>query len=1246
MSNSTSSQPASSAVNSFGANAVSSAMRFSHVHSAGLAYLLTQIANGAHPLRYAKAAAETNLAKSVESSSVLVVMPTTASAEKLVEDLYFFLPPEGDAAGLESSSTVSVLPFLPWDVLPFDAISPSTAISAERIVSLTRLLQKRTAVVVTTIDALAQRIVTPQTLTASSWDIAIGQALDRDAAVVEFDKRGYLRSTLVEEVGQLAVRGAVIDFFPANTPHPVRLELFGDVVESIRYFEADTQRSLHAVEQIQVLSVREFFPPSAFDNNKSGNSNDTAAVIDALQQRGNTIGVPTRAIKSLEEAILQNSTWPGVDHLQPLLAESSASLLDYLQANTKIVICDEVATLARIEEFAEIVNEQAQKATEEGRMFPAPESAYTNAKLLQEQLQQKTQFYFDSLDLLSFNSDQSAGDEKESRAVVKYNRSIHDAEPLSILSNSELQTALRVKRYKEQPFLPLKEELERRLSEGFLVAILVSHPSRIRRIQELLAAYELKANAYDGGFAPWHSYHQQNNNSIQQRLWILQGQLSSGVRVAHDRLLLVSDLELFPEVRSRKRNSSGAASVRRFVSTLSQLKENDYVVHTEHGIGKYRGLKQLTIEGKVGDFILLEYAEESKLFLPVENIGRLQKYVGAEGKQPVLSKLGTKAWEKTKNKIKEDVAQLAGQLLKLYAQRSVSRGFSFGPVGEEDARFAETFGFEETPDQSKAIDDALQDMATDKPMDRLVCGDVGYGKTEVALRAAFKAASSGRQVAVLVPTTILADQHYNNFKERLSDFPIKVGCISRFFSAADNKNTLAELAGGKLDIIIGTHRLLQRDVYFKNLGLVIIDEEHRFGVAHKEKLKQLKTNVDVLTLTATPIPRTLHLSLVGLRDLSLIESPPCDRQVIRTYIATYEESVVREAIVRELSRSGQVFFVHNRVEDIYNFTEGIRALVPEAKIGIAHGQMKEKELETVMHQFVNKEIDVLVTTTIVESGLDIPNANTIIIHHADKFGLAQLYQLRGRVGRSSRRAYAYLLISNTAQLGPEARKRLQVLQSLDDLGVGFRLALQDMEIRGAGNILGKDQSGHINLIGFELYSRLLRDAVQELKIDEGMAAAEETPQQLVVDPEVHIGFPAHIPPDYIPDVAERLLLYQRLVDLRDRAHGFAMAEEIEDRFGRLPVAVEQLVELMCFRALLRKTQISAAAYKDGTLRLTFHPQAEVDPQRLLQTVEKSGGRLKLRPPSVLLASVEKTDIESPDDLTKVVQEIATQAGIR
>jgi transcription-repair coupling factor (superfamily II helicase) len=1072
-----------------------------------------------------------------------------------------------------------------------------------------------------------QRIVPPELYRLAAFQLSVGGDLARDSLVRVLDAGGYQRSTLVEETGQMAVRGAVVDFFPPGVVYPIRVELFADTVQSVRTFDPSSQRSLSPLERFEILPIRELFLPS--------NPDAADLVSKRLRARASELALPLSAAKTVEEAMREGMPLPGLEHLQPLLVQPLATLWDYFSADRVVYVCDEPAVLSAADELEAIVYERAERAQVEGRMFPVPESAYASAEEIHETLRRETDVFFD-LNRLVTAEDLSAPSALE--PAEKGGIEFGEERRSGVFTLAGLSSALRAARHHERPFLPLAEELRHRLAQGYKVAVVVSHPSRERRVIDLLAGYELSVHVEETGFGNWVK------KPVMRSVSVLHGELRTGLRSTELRVMLIPEQEIFPEIRPRK-TGGAAKSVRRFLGSVSQLKEDDYVVHLDHGIAVYRGLRQIDVDGKTGDFLHLEYADQAKLFVPVENIGKVQKYAGADAKKPALSKLGGKAWQTTKTRVRENVAELAGQLIKILAERELAPGMSFGPPDADDATFADTFPFEETPDQTKAIAEVLGDLSKARPMDRLVCGDVGYGKTEVALRAAFKVVNSGKQVALLVPTTILADQHYNTFRARFADSPFRVGCLSRFNTPAENKELLVEVNAGRVDVVIGTHRLLQKDVLFKDLGMLIIDEEHRFGVAHKEKLKRLRAEVHVLTLTATPIPRTLHQSLVGIRDLSIIETPPVNRQLIRTYLATYSDAIVREAVVREISRSGQVFYIHNRVDNIAAIADEVSELVPEAKVAFAHGQMKEAQLEEVMHRFVTGEVNVLVSTTIVESGLDIANANTIIIRHADKFGLAELYQLRGRVGRSARRAYAYLLIPDPKTLGPDAKRRLQVLQSLDDLGIGFRLALQDMEIRGAGNLLGKDQSGHIDLVGYELYSRILKEAVEELRSRKiSMVPVVERPRP-IVDPEVRIGFPAHIPPWYVPDVAERLLLYQRLIELRDEDDGLRVLEEISDRFGTQPVEVDLLIELMVFRGLLRRGCAVSASYRNGTVSIGFHPQAAPDPQRVVQAIREYSGALRMTPAMNLNLSIPQAEVESPKDLTSRIERLFAHLGV-
>jgi len=1138
--------------------------------------------------------------------SLLVVVSDNNRAERLFSDLRFFLHSENE----DSSRVCS---FFGWEILPFDALSPPSSVSGSRLYTLEQLRSGVPTVVVGTVDALLQRLVPPELFSSTVGTLTLGEKLEREALEDRLDRGGYQRASLVEEVGQMSVRGAVVDFFPPGTERPLRVELFSGRIDSIREFDTGTQRSIGERSAVRVLPVKEFF----FESGERGEG------FDRLRARASELGLPLRSAKIIEEALLESLPYPGIEYLQTFFAWTSSTIWNYLPQHTVLAIVDEPAVATAVDEYSALVDERIERAVSEGRIAPKSEDAFQTAQEFYSETRRYEQIFLDTSTILRAHEI-----EVQDEIVPEAN-----AVSRTVFTLQGMLSALKASRQKERPFLPLADEIKHRIGQGYRIALICSHASRERRLRELLEGYDLHTTLRETSFLSWLA-----DYAIPRReLSILHGELGAGIRSSADRFVLIPEQDIFPDVSTR-RHTASAQNIRRFLGTVSQLKEDDYIVHLDHGIGIYRGLRQIDVDGKTADFLHLEYAEGAKLFLPVENIGKIQKYAAADAKRPALSKLGGKSWSITKAKVKENIAELAGQLLKVLAQRELSSGLAFEAPDEQDRAFADSFPYEETPDQTKAIADILSDLSRGKPMDRLVCGDVGYGKTEVALRGIYKVVSSGKQVAVLVPTTILAEQHEKTFRNRFTDQPVRIECVSRFNHPSENKAILTDVAAGKVDIVIGTHRLLQRDVLFKDLGLLVIDEEHRFGVAHKERLKRMRADVHVLTLTATPIPRTLHMSLSGIRELSIIETPPVDRQVIRTYLATYTDSIVREAILRELGRSGQVFYLHNRVENIKAVCDQVAELVPEARVEFAHGQMKDAELERIMHRFVAGEIDVIVTTTIVESGLDIPNANTIIIRHAERFGLAELYQLRGRVGRSNRRAYAYLLVPDPKTLGADAKKRLQVLQSLDDLGIGFRLAIQDMEIRGAGNLLGKNQSGHIELVGYELYSRILKEAVEELRRSRaGIEPRKE--ERIEVDPEVRIGFPAHIPPWYVPDVAERLLLYQRLIELRHEQDGREALEEIADRFGNPPEDVEILIELMVFRALLRRFGIVSANYRNGSLHLAFHPLAAPRPDKAVALVKSSQGRVRLTPSMSLNIKLEAEEITSPKVLTEKTEEI-------
>ncbi|MBF0396985.1 MAG: transcription-repair coupling factor, partial [Desulfobacterales bacterium] len=699
-------------------------------------------------------------------------------------------------------------------------------------------------------------------------------------------------------------------------------------------------------------------------------------------------------------------------------------------------------------------------------------------------------------------------------------------------------------------------------------------------------------------------------------VYIILGHISSGFVWEDESISIITEDEIFGQ-KQHRREKRKKSSVKETLLSLDDLKQDDLIVHVDHGIGKYKGLIKLKIDGITNDYLLLSYKDEDKLYLPVDRMNMVQKYIGVEGLTPDLDKMGGKSWDKTKERAKKAAEKIAGELLELYAARKIKEGHTFGEVDSYFHDFEAGFPYEETPDQLKAIEDVISDMQNTTPMDRLICGDVGYGKTEVALRASFIAANEGKQVAILVPTTLLAEQHFTNFSNRFEKYPFVIKCLNRFRSSSEQRTIIDDLASGKIDIAIGTHRLIQKDVKFKDLGLLIIDEEQRFGVKHKERLKKFKTTVDVLTLTATPIPRTLHMSLVGIRDISVIATPPEERRSIISYICEFDDAIISEGIRKELKRGGQIYFVHNNINSITKIAERLKKVVPEIKLGIAHGQLDEEELEDIMMKFLKKEIDMLVCTTIIESGIDIPSVNTIFINRADRFGLSQIYQLRGRVGRSSEQAYAYLLVPNEAIITSDAQKRLKVLMEHSDLGSGFQIAMNDLRIRGGGSILSSSQSGHIAAIGYDMFLQLMENAVSELK-------GEKTTENL--EPEINIGISAFIPESYITDIDERLLIYRRLSKLKDNKDISEIKEELIDRYGELPVEANNLLLKILFRILCIKAGIKKIDLTPSQVLLYAAESHQKNPFAVVDMVLSEPNKFQITPNHVICAKISQGNL--------------------
>jgi transcription-repair coupling factor (superfamily II helicase) len=1094
--------------------------------------------------------------------SMLIVAATAREAENLYDDLTFFLGEERTLPPLRRR--LHLLPS--WEVLPFEKLSPHPENVAGRLEGLYKLIEEPAPILIATPAALMQKVIPRDALKRSYLYLVAGQTSARETLLEHLVQWGYQNMPLVEERGDFSARGGIVDLFSPGYARPQRLEFDGDRLESVREFSPASQRSESPHEDILLLPMKEF------SLRRSGMDD----ILRKLDQRAADLEMDRREKKSLLDSLREGIPFPGMEFLAPYFYPELVSIFAYLPQDALIWLDGADRVEAEAEKFARLAWERHEKAKEERRLVSFLEAIYLNEHEWRTALAPFMQVHGESLSILA-----------SSERALESTLTVESFLTSDVRQETHLQG-------RDPSLAPLVERL--RGWEGERVFFVAPTRGDAGRLRELLAHYDLEIPVVDQP-APVLLGQSELKRAV------MRGHLSRGFRLPETHLVLVTFDEIFG-TRKIQPTAPAKSHPSHFLTSLSELKQDNYVVHLDHGIGVYRGLKFLQVAGVEGEFLHLEYEAGDRLYLPVDRINVVQKYIGGDDAKPALDRLGGNAWERVKAKSRKAIFAMAEELVQLYALREARAGIAAAPPDALYQEFEAAFEFEETADQQRAIDEAIADMQKSKPMDRLVCGDVGYGKTEVAMRAAFLAVEGGRQVALLAPTTILAQQHLQTFRRRFRNHPVRVEMVSRFLTAKEIQQVLEGLAKGVVDIVIGTHRLLQKDVEFKDLGLVVIDEEHRFGVAHKERLKKLRQLVDVISLTATPIPRTLHMSLVGIRDLSIIETPPLDRLAIQTYVTRYDERVIRDAILREVGRGGQVFFLHNRVETIDRLALKLAELVPEAKMAVAHGQMRPKDLEKVMLDFLDNKTQVLVCSAIIESGLDFPNANTIIINRADRFGLAQLYQLRGRVGRSHRHAYAYLLIPGEQAITPDAERRLRALQELDGLGGGFKLALHDLEIRGAGNLLGEQQSGQIAAIGFELYTEMMEHAVRELK---GEAVAPE------VEPEIRLGIPAFFPNDYIPDANQRLFFYKRLASLAKSEELDEIKAELKDRFGPYGQPVENLFLVMELRRVLKIFLVQQISASDGRVYLLFHAESPVKVEKLLDLIKTQKNRFRLSP---------------------------------
>jgi transcription-repair coupling factor (superfamily II helicase) len=1105
----------------------------------------------------------------------LIVTPDTESAEETCRELRFF-----------TADPDAVLYFPSWDQAPIEQTSPHPEVVGRRLNVLFRLTSGDVRAVVAPISALIQKVLPRHVLGEVSQYLVTGEEADREELLAKLVRLGYASVPLVEDPATFSVRGGILDIFTPNLPLPVRIEFFGDFVETIRAFDPVSQRSLHPLPELIILPSREMLLP--------GESSEFAG---RLKKRCDDLGISAGRRRELLER-LQNAIFPpGIEYLQPLFHPDLETIFAYTGPDTVVTLIDPAAIAAAETSFRGELATAEQRALEEERIFCAGDELFLSGEALQQQISRQRLLLIPALELL---------EEGTGKDVVRF--AVDDNRDLKMDLSPDSEAVLK----------PIAGKIFAWLGDKYRVICACHQLGQAERLHELLSHYALPLAVSEQEFPA-------ARGRRDSRVEIITGEISRGFRLRDEGLVVIAEEEIFG--RRVKRRGISEARKKQILTSLAELKPGDPMVHLDFGVGIYRGLHHVSLQGGEGDFLLLEYAGSDKLYLPVDRINLVQRYIGAEGAEPRVDRLGGAAWDKAKAKAREAVQEMAAELLKIYASRQVHDGFAFAPPDDLFREFEAAFAFEETPDQMSAIEDVLRDMESAKPMDRLVCGDVGYGKTEVAMRAAFKAVMDGKQVAVLVPTTVLAQQHLETFGARFSAYPVKVEMLSRFRSPKEQKAILEGVKKGDVDIIIGTHRLIQKDVAFKDLGLLIIDEEQRFGVTHKERLKQFRAVVDIMTLTATPIPRTLYMSIMGIRDLSIIDTPPVDRLAIKTFVARFSDELIREAIMREIRRGGQVFFVHNRVQSIGAMAEHLQRIVPEARIAVGHGQMEEGALEKVMLSFMHGETNLLLCTTIIESGLDIPNANTLFVNRADAFGLAQLYQLRGRVGRSRQRAYAYFLIPGEGAITADARERLKILQDISELGAGFRIATHDLEIRGAGDLLGARQTGNITAVGFELYTEMLEETVRQLK-------GEKVPER--VEPEIKLHIPAFIPEDYVKEPNQRLVIYKKLSQVDEDGEIAGIRDELIDRYGKLPLAAIYLLEVMEIRLRMKKFLIREAEFDGKRVTLSFHPGTPVSPDLIIALIRKEPRKYQFTPDYRLVAEVKDTSFDGVLEETRNV----------
>ncbi len=1181
---------------------------------------------------------------------VIAVLPTKKDALRFMDDLAFFMP--------EKSSRIFYFPG--YNILPFSSLSYHGKTSAERISTLYRMIYtKETYILVTYIDTLLQKMMPKQKLSDFTEIVISNDEIDRDNLIAKLDSGGYLKTSLVEEPGDYSVRGGILDIFSPGFSHPVRIELFGDYVESMRYFSPITQRGTSEISETIILPASEAVFEKEF----------LPHIMTRLRKAGAQAELSSVKLREYVEILREEGRFPGIESMLSIVYPELDSLFTYMPENA-LVLLDmpgELKTKAEDFEKKSILNYENTKSR--NKLCVSPESIYLKWKDAESLLYAKNPVSLRPLNIIGqgadVNNDDDQGKGENNKNTSKISktsktgkaRKTHKNRIIFELNsffedNSFLSAKLKNEGHKENLLKPLADFCIEKEQSGMSVVVVCPSDAQAHRLISLLQPYGIEPlyikNFQEINKKALKSRSKKTSQNISKKIlrktskntpgiFYTTGTIETGFSMPEEMFALVSDQEIFgskhQRIRTGKKKSGIKKAKTKFI-TPEELKKGDIVVHLEHGLGRYEGLTTIKVMGISGDFILISYRDGDKLYLPVDRMEMIEKYIGMEGYSPLLDKIGGKTWLKSRAKAKKEVEKIAGELLNLYASRRVNKGFAFSPPDAMFNDFEAGFPYEETPDQLKAIDDVLNDMEDETPMDRLVCGDVGYGKTEVAIRAAFKAVNDGKQVAVVVPTTILAEQHLQTFRQRFDSYPVRVEALSRFRTKKEQIKILNDLNDGTIDIVIGTHRLLQKDISIKSLGLLVIDEEQRFGVKHKEALKKTRSTVDVLALTATPIPRSLHMSLTGMRDISVISTAPENRQAIVSYISEFDDSIAADAIKKEMARGGQIFFIHNNIKTIFKTAEKLQKLVPEVRIGVAHGRLAEKNLEKVMFQFINRDIDMLVCTTIVESGLDIPSANTMILDRADRFGLAQIYQLRGRIGRGVDQAYAYLFVPDEHKLTRNAKKRLTALMEHRDLGSGFQIAMKDLQIRGAGSALGVSQSGHIAAVGYDMFLKLLDEAMADLR---GQVLKEP------LEPEINIAVSAYISDEYVQSIEQRLTIYRRLSQMTTIKEIASMQKELIDRFGKLPEEAGNMLLKIMLRVLSVMAGVKKLDLANNSLSMVFSEKHQKRPFKTVLENLSFSERCQFTSENAVkisLGSKKKNISVSIAAVKKILQEIA------